>query len=409
MKISELLLNAEKDCQNLFSEIEKIALNNQKKVLDAFRKNRISTRHFNPSTGYGYGDDSRDMLYRLYADIWGAESAIVSPLISSGTHALTIALFGLLKPGDSMLCVTGTPYDTLKEVIHGENNGSLQDNNINYSEIDLLSCGDINIHKVVCAIQKTNPKLIMMTRSKGYAWRKSLSILDIKKACEKIKKINPNVIILVDNCYGEFAYYEEPTNIGADVIAGSLIKNPGGGIAPTGGYLAGKSFLIDKIANRFISPATKTETGSYFCSYMPFYQGLFLAPATVASALKGSVLFGYCFEKIGYSVNPKANELPTDIIRAIKFNSENELISFIQGIQYSSPVDSFVLPIADDMPGYDHKVIMAAGTFVQGSSIELSADSPIKEPYIAYLQGGLTYEHCKIALIESLKRLGYSY
>lgn len=405
VNVEKLVLEVEAECVDLFNRVSSRSFQNQKKVLDAFRKNRVAARHFMPSTGYGYGDDSRDKLYRLYADVFGAEDAIVSPLITSGTHMLSIVFFGALLPGDHILCITGTPYDTLHRVIKGKGTGSLEDFGIKYSEIPLLSSGKLDFDSVKNEIGRISPKMVFITRSKGYSWRQALSIAEIEEMCTFIKKEDPNIIIFVDNCYGEFVETKEPTDVGADLIAGSLIKNPGGGIAPTGGYVAGKSHLIDRIASRFTSPALKTELGSYNASYMPFYQGLFLAPSVVASALKGSMLFGHCFAKLGYDVNPQINSIPTDIIRAIKFNSKEELITFIQKIQYSSPVDSFVTPIPGAMPGYHNKIIMAAGTFVQGSSIELSADSPIKEPYIAYLQGGLTYEHCKVAVIEALKSL----
>ena len=405
VNVEKLVLEVEAECFNLFNRVSSTSFQNQKKVLDAFRKNRVAARHFVPSTGYGYGDDSRDKLYRLYADVFGAEDAIVSPLITSGTHMLSIVFFGALLPGDHILCITGTPYDTLHRVIKGKGTGSLEDFGIKYSEIPLLSSGKFDFDSVKNAIGRISPKMVFITRSKGYSWRQALSIAEIEEMCTFIKKEDTNIITFVDNCYGEFVETKEPTDVGADLIAGSLIKNPGGGIAPTGGYVAGKSYLIDRIASRFTSPALKTELGSYNASYMPFYQGLFLAPSVVASALKGSILFGHCFAKLGYEVNPKINSIPTDIIRAIKFNSKEELITFIQKIQHSSPVDSFVTPIPGAMPGYHNKIIMAAGTFVQGSSIELSADSPIKEPYIAYLQGGLTYEHCKVAVIEALKSL----
>jgi cystathionine beta-lyase family protein involved in aluminum resistance len=362
--INDLLLNVENECVDLFKQISKISFQNQVKILNAFRKNRVSTRHFIPSTGYGYGDDSRDTLYKLYADVFGAEDAIVSPLITSGTHMLSIVFFGSLLPGDRILCITGTPYDTLHKVIKGKNTGSLEDFGITYSEIPLLSNGKFDFTNIKNKLGRLSPKMVFITRSKGYSWRQALSISEIAEACEYIKKISPNTIIFVDNCYGEFVDCKEPTEVGADLIAGSLIKNPGGGIATTGGYVAGKSVLIDRIASRFTSPALKTELGSYNASYLPFYQGLFLAPSVVANALKGSVLFGHCFAKLGYDVNPEINSLPTDIIRAIKFDSKEELITFIQKIQYSSPVDSFVTPIPGAMPGYHNKVIMAAGTFV---------------------------------------------
>lgn len=402
--IERLIEEAENAAGDLYKKADKIALINQKKIINAFRHNRISVRHFNSTTGYGYDDAGRDSLGKVFAEVFGAESALVSPNIVSGTHALSIALFGLLRPGDSLLCVTGKPYDTLDEVIAGDDIGSLKDYGISYDLIELQN-DNINYDEIEMYLNKNRPTVAFLTRSRGYSWRNALSLTEIEDAVTFIKKHAPNTVILIDNCYGEFMDVKEPTEIGADVIAGSLIKNPGGGLAPTGGYIAGKNVLIDKISRRLTAPSIGNEVGSYAATYLPFYQGLFLAPSTVKNAVKGSILAGFVFEKLGYKVSPSTVKYPRDIIRAIEFNTESELISFIQGVQYASPVDSYVTPEPWDMPGYNHRVIMAAGSFVQGSSIELSADSPIKAPYIAYMQGGLTYEHCKLAVAECADRI----
>lgn len=405
MKINEaeqFISNLEIDCKPIFEKIDQIAYKNQYKVLNAFRDNGIAPRHFSGSTGYGYDDTARDTLNKLFADIVGAEYSICSPLIMSGTHALTLALFGLLRPGDTLLSASGVPYDTLNDVIKGQNIGSLKDFNINYAEIDYR---DVDDETFVNALNKHNPKVVFFQRSRGYTDKKAISIYELEKIYSKVKKILPNTIIVTDNCYGEFTDVYEPTQVGADVIVGSLIKNPGGGIAPTGGYIAGKQKYIDQIGGRFTSPSVGLEIGSYISSYIPFYQGLFLAPRVTANAMKGAVLCSRVFQKLGYKTVPSYEEIPGDIICSINFNTADELIKFCQSIQTASPVDSNVLPFPWDMPGYDHQVIMAAGTFVQGASIELSADAPIKEPYIAYMQGGITYEHIKIAIAEVLTKI----
>lgn len=404
-KTLEIIEKAEKLAEPLFKIIDNdIALYNQKKVLNAFREHRVATRHFTGTTGYGYDDIGRDTLCNLFATVFGAESAIVSPNIVSGTHALTLALFGLLRPKDTLLCITGAPYDTLREVIGGENIGSLKDYGIKYEEIALNNY-QIDYEAIANYLEINSPKVIMITRSRGYEWRDALSIADIEKIINFIRKYNKNAVIMVDNCYGEFIDKMEPTQIGADICVGSLIKNAGGGIAPTGGYIVGKKQWVDQVGYRLTAPSIGMEVGSYNASYMPFYEGLFLAPVTVANAVKGTILATIAFDLMGYEVKPDPMTIPKDVICSIKFNTAEELIAFIQGVQYSSPVDSYVTPEPWAMPGYDHEVIMAAGTFVQGASIELSADAPIKEPYIAYLQGGLTYQHFKIALTECIERI----
>lgn len=387
----------EKELKEIFYQIDKNAQFNFSKVLTAFQKNKISTQHFAPSTGYGYEDLGRILLSRVISDVFKTDKAIFSPLISSGTHALYLALSGILRPNDNLICI-GQPYDTLNDVIFGENNGSLQDFHIDCNILPFDTFAGFDFCLLKETILKNKPKLVLITRSRGYSWREAMSITEIEKLIKYIKSFSYKTHILVDNCYGEFVSTKEPTEVGADLAVGSFIKNIGGGIAPTGAYIAGKSDLIDKIANRFTAPSIGMEIGSYNASYIPFFQGIFLAPTVVKNALKGSLLFGKAFNQLGYKTTPNTNEAPNDIIRAIKFNSKDKLIEFIQSIQKVSPIDSFITPIPWSMPGYENEIIMASGSFTQGSSIEISADAPVKEPYIAYLQGGLTYEHCKLAL-----------
>ena len=372
-------------------------------MLDAYRNARISYYHFNPTSGYGYSDAGREKLSEVFAEVFGAESAIVSPNIVSGTHALTIAMFGLLKSGDLLLSATGSPYDTLQEVISGKDNGSLADYKINYDEIQLKD-GGIDRAALESYVCEHKPTVVMLTRSRGYAWRDALTTADIAAAADIIKRNSPKSVVLVDNCYGEFVETREPTQCGADVIVGSLIKNAGGGLAPTGGYIAGKSDLIAKIGYRLTSPSIGNEVGSYAASYMPFFQGLFLAPIVTKNALKSAILASNVFTELGFEALPEPGKMPGDIICSIKFNAPEPMINFIQSIQYLSPVESYATPEPWDMPGYTDQVIMAAGTFVQGASIELSADGPVRAPYIAYLQGALTYEHGKLAISEFLSR-----
>lgn len=399
----ELIKMAEKKLTQQFDEIEEIATFNQAKVLDAFRENNVGQRHFSQTNGYGYDDIGRDTLCKVFSATFGAESAIVSPLIVSGTHALTLTLRGLLRPNDEMISISGAPYDTLQEVINGNNIGSLKDFNISYKQVDLLS-GKFDFDMIKKTVSDVT-KLIFIGRSRGYEWRDAISVVDIKKVCEFIRSFNDKVIIMCDNCYGEFVDKYEPCEVGADIMAGSLIKNAGGGIAPTGGYICGKSQLVEQVSFFLTAPSIGMEVGSYAYGYRDFYQGFFLAPSVTANAIKCSMLFGQVFEHLGFETMPQANSHPSDIIRSIKFSTKEQLIDFCRSIQLASPIDSNVVPFAWDMPGYDHEVIMAAGTFVAGASIELSADSPIKEPYIAYLQGGLTYQHAKVALALCLEKL----
>ncbi len=403
-KVLSIINNAENKLQDFYKELENTAFLNQKKVLEAFQSNNVALRHFSGTSGYGYDDIGRDTLCKVFADIFHSEAAIVSPLIASGTHALTLALFGILRPNDKMLAISGSPYDTLLSVINGKNIGSLKDFGVKYEEISLKN-NDFDFEAIEKSIKCEIPKLIFIGRSRGYEWRDALSVEKIGKAIDFIKNIDKNIVVMVDNCYGEFMDILEPTDVNADMMVGSLIKNPGGGLAPTGGYIAGKESVIEQVAFRLTSPSIGMEIGSYTGGYRQFYQGIFLAPHTTMNATKGSALFAQVFSDFGYEVCPEPTAKCNDTVRSIKFNTKDELISFIQSIQKASPIDSNVLPMPWAMPGYDDEVIMAAGTFVAGASIELSADSPIKEPYIAYVQGGLTYEHVKLAVIMCVQEL----
>ena len=398
-----LIKNCENSLKEKFSSLDEIALFNTQKVLNAFKKYKVSAAHFNFSTGYGYDDIGRDTLSKLYAEIFKTEKAVVSPLFASGTHTLSVALFALLMPGDELLSISGTPYDTLLETIKGKNIGSLADYGITYSEVGLKGA-DFDEEAILKAINDKT-KVIFITRSRGYSWRDALTVDKIEKICAVLKAKYPQISIVVDNCYGEFTDYKEPTEVGADLVVGSLIKNIGGGLAPTGGYSAGKAELIEKIERRLTSPSIGGEVGSYFAGYLYMYEGLFLAPAHVKNALKGSSLVCAAFKSLGYEVMPDPLAKQGDIITSVKLNDKEKLLALIRQVQYNSPVDSYVTPEPWDMPGYDAQVAMAAGTFIQGASLELSCDSPIKEPYIAYMQGGLTYEHVKIALKNCLEEI----
>lgn len=404
MDIQELIDGSEKSLSKEFRKIDDIALYNQEKVLAAFQKNRVALRHFAPTTGYGYDDIGRDTLAKVFADAFSAESAIVSPLLANGSHAISTVLFGLLRPGDMLYSASGSPYDTLIDVITGENIGSLRDYGIKFAKEDLID-GQFDLRSIENFAAKNKPKVVFLQRSRGYSSRNAFTVKTLKTVIDIVKSASKDSIIVVDNCYGEFVEKQEPIEAGADIIVGSLIKNPGGGLAPTGGYIAGKETLIQLISYRLTSPGIGCEVGSYANTYQYFYQGFFMAPHVVAQALKAAQLFCRTFDKLNYNVLPKPGDDYGDIIASINFNTAKELIDFVQTIQSVSPVDSYVLPEPWDMPGYNHQVIMAAGTFVQGASIELSADSPIKAPYIAYFQGALTYEHAKIALKNCLKKL----
>ena len=403
-KIQQLIEESELSLAPQFHRLEQIAYHNQKKVLQAFQNNRIALRHFAPTSGYGYGDEGRDTLGALFADIFGAEAGIVSPNILSGTHALTVGLFGLLCTGDTLFSIAGDPYDTLHEVIAGKGIGSLADYGISFKKCD-LSEGEFDYDGIRAGLSDPSVKVVFIQRSRGYEWRDALSQKQIAAACAFVRECGFAGCIFVDNCYGEFVEETEPTQSGADVAVGSLIKNPGGGIAPTGGYIVGKRAFVERIACRLTAPSIGAEVGSYMYGYQSFYQGVFLAPHVVCQALKGGLLIGACLEKLGFETSPAVMQPPYDITRAIRFRTREELIAFIQAVQEASPVDSFVQLEPWDMPGYESEVIMAAGCFVQGASIELSADAPVREPYIAYFQGGLTYEHCRYALEKILEKI----
>lgn len=405
-KIIDMCVSTEDEISDQFKKIDEIREFNQYKVLNAMQKNRISDVHFNYSTGYGYGDAGREAIDKVYADVFGTEDALVRPQIVSGTHALALCLFGILRPGDELLAVTGKPYDTLHNIIGIEScpSGSLKDLGVKYNQVDLTESGKINYNEITKNINE-NTKLVLIQRSVGYSWRPSLSLEDIEYTIKFIKVINPNIICMVDNCYGEFIDFKEPTEVGADIMAGSLIKNPGGSIAPTGGYVCGKAEYVEMAASRLVAPGIGKECGATLGVNRLFFQGLFLAPHIVAEAVKGAVFTSRLFSKLGFEVSPEYNGRRSDIIQAIKFGSRDALIAFCQGIQKGSPVDSFVKPEPWDMPGYNDQVIMAAGGFVQGASIELSADAPLREPYIAYLQGGITFDHVRIGLIYALQNL----
>lgn len=407
MTAEELIKQSEEELKEQFSLADEISEYNQEKVLKAFKNHSIALRHFNPSTGYGYGDEGRYMLGEVYAEALGAEAGILSPALLSGTHALTVALFGVLRPGDAVLSVSGMPYDTLRGVIYGEGNGSLKDFGVSFDCVALDETGKFDKNAIEKEIKRLGGalKMVYIQRSRGYELRDAFTIAEIKDICAFVRGLGFNGCIFTDNCYGEFVEKQEPCDVGADVAVGSLIKNPGGGLAPTGGYIVGKEEYIDKIGRRLTAPSIGNEVGSYAYGYRLFYQGLFMAPHTVNQAIKGSLLIGKCMETLGYENFPKLDKTPSDITRAIRFDTAEQLCGFIQSVQDASPVDSFVTLEAWDMPGYDSKVIMAAGCFVEGASIELSADAPVKPPYTAYFQGGLTYEHCKYALKKMLARL----
>ena len=402
-KTIDIINSAQDKLKAQFAEVEEIATFNQLKVLNAFQNNNVGLRHLSQTNGYGYDDIGRDTLCKIFADVFKSESAIVSPLIVSGTHALTLALYGVLRPDDEMLAITGSPYDTLKEVITGEGNGSLKDFRVSYRQQELKN-GKIDIQSLKDNI-KSKTKLVFIGRSRGYEWRDALSVEEIGEAIKAVRAIKNDVCIMIDNCYGEFMDYMEPTEVGADLMAGSLIKNPGGGLAPTGGYILGKKKYTDLVAGRLTSPSIGMEVGSYAYGYKDFYQGLFMAPHIVSNAVKGSMLLGQVFHDLGFETMPLPGEKCRDIIRSVKFDTKEQLIDFCRAIQQASPIDSNVVPFPWDMPGYEDQVIMAAGTFVAGASIELSADAPIREPYIAYMQGGLTYEHVKIACMYCVEKL----
>ncbi len=403
-EIEKKLVQTEEKLSSLFKRIDDIAFYNQKKVLKAYNEARVNTQCFAGTTGYGYGDLGRETLAKVYAKVLGGENAIVSPLLTCGTHTISTVLYGLLRRGDVMLSVSGQPYDTILSTIFGKDNNSLEELGVIYKQIDLLKNSEFDYPKIEKMVKKLKPKMVYLQRSRGYSERNAISPYKMKDLFDLVKRFSPKTFIVVDNCYGEFVDKIEPTDVGADVIMGSLIKNAGGGLASTGGYIVGTQKAIDLIATRFTNPSLKTEVGSYEFGYRVYFQGFFLAPHTVAQSLKGACLIGQIMQDLGYKVIPSNDIQPQDIVKSVVFGNAEDLIKFVQTVQSISPVESYVTPYPWDMPGYDDKVIMAAGTFIGGSSIELSCDGPIREPYIAYFQGGLTYEHVRV-LAEKLLEL----
>ena len=407
MDIKALIARAEQDCAPVFARLEENELFCTNQVLSAFHEENVATRHFAPTTGYGYDDIGRDTLERIFARIFGAESAIVRPSIACGTAALSLCLFGLLLPGDHLLSATGAPYDTMETVIGTVGNapGNLREMKVEYSQVEMCDNQQkIDVDGVLAAI-RPNTKVVLIQRSRGYAWRASLMPKEMEEVISAVHNVRPDIFIMVDNCYGMFTTENEPTHFGADVCVGSLIKNAGGGLAPTGAYLVGTARAIERIEARLTAPGIGREVGSYAASYQPFYQGLFMAPHTVAQALKSAILAARTFELLCMKTTPAFDAPRADIIQAIQMETPERLIAFCQGIQAASPIDASAVPEPWDMPGYTDQVIMAAGTFVSGATTELSADAPIRAPFTAYLQGGLTYIHGKIALISALEKM----
>lgn len=406
--IDERIALSEAKLKDVFARIDSNEEACTRRVLAAFQKQQVAYRHFSPTTGYGYDDVGRDTLERIFAELFGTEAAIVRPQIASGTHAISLCLFGLTLPGDEILSATGMPYDTLKGIIGWDEKqtpvGSLKEMGVSYRQVELTEQGTIDVDAVDRAITPKT-RLVIAQRSRGYAWRPSLMPEAFRALADMLHTRHPGVRLMVDNCYGEFVCDREPSHYGADICVGSLIKNPGGGLAPTGGYIVGKADAVERISYRLTAPGIGLEVGSYAASYQPFYQGLFMAPHTVAQALKTARLAAQVFEDLGMVTTPSAASPRADIIQAIQMKTPERLVAFCQGIQMASPIDSMALPEPWDMPGYQDQVVMAAGTFVSGASIELSADAPMREPYTAYLQGGLTYTHGRIALGQALQRM----
>lgn len=407
-KVLKLVAEAEDEVRCEFEKLDDIMAYNQYKVLSAFQKNRIRDMHFGWKTGYGYDDAGREAIGQTFADVFHTDAALVRTTFVNGTHALATTLLGVLRPGDELIYATGEPYDTLQTVIgitnYEKGNGSLRDYGVTFKQVDLLPDGSIDIEGVKAAITDKT-RMITAQRATGYSWRKAISMDEIGKLMKAIEEVNPDIVKMVDNSYGEFLDTKEPTDVGADVMASSLIKNPGGGLALSGAYIAGRQDLIDQIQYRMTCPGIGGECGLTYGQTRTMFQGFFLGPRAANSALKGAVLCGKVYEKLGFEVSPRAGDIRSDIVQSVKFKDPAKLIAFCEGIQAAAPVDSFVAPVPGDMPGYEDKVIMAAGAFVQGSTIELSADAPMREPYIAYFQGGLTYEHSKFGVIKSVDTL----
>lgn len=404
--ILKLINSSEMECEAKFKEIENIEFHNQLKVLNAFNQHDVQAYHFIGSSGYGHNDIGKEKISQLFATIFNTEDAFVSPLISCGTEAISQSLFGILRPGDNMLCISGTPYDTLKNIIYGvegKNVGSLKDYNINFYEVDLKN-NDFDIPVILSKIKELNPKVIYIQRSRGYSLRNALNISQIEKVIKEVKKVT-SAYVVVDNCYGEFTEKQEPTDVGADLVIGSLLKNMGGGIAPTGGYIAGKQELIELISYKITSPALGVDIGSYEPGYKAFFEGLFLSPHIVSQAKKLVALTCVLLNKLGYETIPTINDTFADIVTCIKLNDKDKLVNFTRAIQNSSAIDSNTTLMAGEMDGYEDLIIMASGSFNQGSSIELSCDGPMREPYAAFMQGCLSFQHGKIALMNAIKTL----
>ncbi|RNB88215.1 methionine gamma-lyase family protein [Brevibacillus nitrificans] len=405
-KLRPLVAEVEATISERHRQIAALVDTNQLKVLRSFQKHEVNEFHFSPSTGYGYDDSGRATLESIYADVFGGEAALVRPHIISGTHAIAISLFGILRPGDDLLYMTGKPYDTLEEVVgvRGEGQGSLKDYGIGYSYVPLTAEGEIDFMAVANAITPKT-KVIGIQRSRGYADRPSFTIAKIQEMIRLVKEMKPDVIVFVDNCYGEFTEEQEPLHVGADIMAGSLIKNPGGGLVKTGGYIVGRQDLVQLASYRMAAPGIGAEGGASLYSLLEMFQGFFLAPHVVGEALKGAVFSSAMLERLGFKTNPLWHEPRTDLIQSVEFGSAERLIAFCQGIQKAAPVDSHVTPYPSEMPGYADPVIMAAGTFIQGASIEFSADGPIRPPYLGFVQGGLTYSHVKVGILTALNGL----
>lgn len=405
-ELEQCMNEVEQQIEGQLRVIDRVVDRNQWKVIDAFQQHQVSDYHFAGSTGYAYNDRGREVLDLVYADVFGAEAALVRPHFASGTHTISTALFGVLRPGDELFYITGRPYDTLHKVIGqaGDGNGSLLDFGITYREAALKEDGGVDWDVVERGITSAT-KVIGIQRSRGYDWRSSFTVEQIGEMVSRIRLIKPEVIIFVDNCYGEFTEECEPTEVGVDLMAGSLIKNPGGGIAETGGYICGKKEYVELSSYRLTAPGIGGEVGAMLGTTRGIYQGLFLAPMIVGQAIKGSIFAAATFARFGFDTKPAWDEKRTDLIQAISFAGPDHLIAFVQGIQRAAAVDSHVVPEPWDMPGYEHPVIMAAGTFIQGGSLELSADAPIREPYIGYMQGGLTYSHVKYGVLKAIQMM----
>ncbi|HEY2422118.1 MAG TPA: aminotransferase class I/II-fold pyridoxal phosphate-dependent enzyme [Neobacillus sp.] len=405
-KLQPIVKEIESQIAGVHQEIAERMEANQCRVLQSFQQHRVSDSHFIPSTGYGYDDIGRDTLEMIYADVFGGEAGLVRPQIISGTHAISIALFGILRPGDELLYITGKPYDTLEEIvgIRGNGVGSLKEFGISYDSVSLTNRGTIDWDAVAQKI-KPNTKMIGIQRSKGYATRPSFTISEIQEMIAFVKEIKNDVVVFVDNCYGEFVEELEPCHVGADLMAGSLIKNPGGGLVKTGGYIVGKKRWVEACSYRMTSPGIGAEAGASLYSLQEMYQGFFLAPHVVGQALKGAIFTAAMLGKLGMNSSPSWDAKRTDLIQSVQFDDSEKMIAFCQAIQFASPINSYVTPKPSYMPGYEDDVIMAAGTFVQGASIELTADGPIRPPFVAYVQGGLTYEHVKLAICIAIDQM----